>query len=729
VFRYFVKMKKISLIFYLIIQNSIAFAITPDTLKINQFDSKFLTNQYFLELEDPNNAFTINDIIHNNNFHPVSSILPLLQYSKPVTWLKFTINNNSNQPYIPITIARSIIDEFDLYFINPENQQIVHLSSLGHQYDPRLSIQTINMVNCPILPNAAITLFIRVKGKSSSVVPIEVHSTVKFLQQNNLDNIINGAIMGIFLIMALYNLMLFIVVGDRSYLYYVLYIVTLGISQLLNLGYGNNLLPKNKIILNNYAFPVTRILFGYSILLFVGEFLQLKQNFKQFYKPYLLLYGLYTLPLIAVIFGWTATAYTLITTSVFICSIYLLFIGFRLYIKGYEPAKFFMFGWSLSLLAMLMSVARNRGLLTYNHFTASILIYGSIIELILFSIALADKINFYRHQNDESQQAALRIAKENERLITEQNIVLENKVKERTRELIETNRNLSVTIENLKSAQFQLIETEKMASLGQLTAGVAHEINNPINFVSANISPLRLDFYELFTLLSKYDEAANNAGNPELLKIAERYKQEIDPDFVKEEIMGLLNGIEDGANRTSEIVQSLRTFSRMDEAVLKPTNVNTAILNTLILLRSSIPYYIEVKPVLDKLDPLNCYPGKINQVLVNLINNSIQAIKIKNEHHNESIRITTLDHPEYICIEITDTGIGMSNETKQRIFEPFFTTKEIGEGTGLGLAIVFGIIEKHLGTIDVSSTPGNGATFIVTLPKNLEENINIPDSL
>jgi signal transduction histidine kinase len=296
--------------------------------------------------------------------------------------------------------------------------------------------------------------------------------------------------------------------------------------------------------------------------------------------------------------------------------------------------------------------------------------------------------------------------------------LLENKVKERTNELITTNENLSVSIDHLMATQKQLVDNEKMASLGQLTAGVAHEINNPINFVSSNIAPLRLDFNELFLLLNKYEEVLNNP-TPAQLKELNNFKQEINLDFIKEEIPLLLNGIEDGANRTTEIVNSLRTFSSTDEMVLKTEDINKSILNNLLILRSTIPYYIEIKPVFDKLEPLNCYPGKINQLIINLISNSIYAIKAKQQHSEESVMIITKDHPDHISIEITDTGIGMSDETRQRIFEPFFTTKGIGEGTGLGLSIVFGIIEKHRGTIEVISSPGNGATFMVSLPKNL----------
>jgi two-component system NtrC family sensor kinase len=712
-------MKKILVILYLFIHNSFAFATTTDTLLISQVDSKFLTNQYFLELEDPNHTLTINDVTHNNSFHTVNTTLPVLKYSKSVTWLKLILKNNTTNAFIPLTIGRSIIDEFDVYFENQKNHTIEHLSSLDPLFNFNFSSKTITYINIPVLSKSYLTVFIRIKSTASAIIPIEVHSADQFLEENDITNVMNGAIIGIFFIMALYNLMLFFTVNDRSYLYYFLYIFTLGISQVLVLGYGNVLFSNDKILLNNYIFPISRVLFGYSILLFAGEFLHLKLNLQRYYQLYILMYVLYTLPLIAVVFGGTGMAYLLINISAFIVAIALLVIGILLYVKGYKPAKFFMVGWGLSLLAILLWLARSKGLVPYSHFTSNFLIYAGIIELILFSIALADKINFYRLQKEESQFASLKIAKENERLITEQNILLENKVKERTQELIETNQNLSVTIENLKSAQYQLIETEKMASLGQLTAGVAHEINNPINFVSANVAPLRLDFDEIFELLNRYDEAANQKDKPELLDLAKKYKQKIDPNFIKEEITTLLDGIEDGANRTSEIVQSLRTFSRMDELVLKPANINTAILNTLILLRGSIPYYIEIKPVLDKLEPLNCYSGKINQVLINLINNSIQAIKAKQEHHNESIIIITRDEADYVEIEISDTGIGMSTEIRQRIFEPFFTTKEIGEGTGLGLSIVFGIIEKHHGTIDVQSSPGKGTIFTVTLPKNL----------
>ncbi|GAA4085969.1 sensor histidine kinase [Mucilaginibacter panaciglaebae] len=716
-------MKKILLILCCLIQNLGVFAQKTDTLVIHDDESRYLTNSYFLELEDPRNKILARDIIYNHNFHRINDQFPRLEYSKTITWLKFTLKNASRQSTVPITISRSVIDEFDVYFIDSNKTgppRLRHLSAKDASNSSNLLTQSITLVEAPLEPDSSITLFARIKSNATTVIPIQINSADLFITRRGIENLINGAVMGMFAIMALYNLMLFIIVGDKNYLYYSIYIVFLSLTQGLQLGFGNNLFSGNLRLLNNYIIPLTRICFGYTLLWFAGNFLRFKQNVKKpFYKFYQFLYVLYALPLLATLYGYTDIAYSLITFAIFTTCLTLIMLVTILYTRGFNPAKFFIMGWGLFLIAILISICKNYGVVPYNYFTANIVVYSGLIELILFSVALADQINFYRRQNTESQLAALAIAKENERLITEQNISLENKVKDRTQELIQTNQSLSVTIDNLKSAQIQLVETEKMASLGLLTAGVAHEINNPINFVGANVSPLRLDMNELIELLGKFEIAANNPDKPELLIAAKEYKEKIDSDFLKEEIHILLNGIEDGANRTAEIVQSLRTFSRIDEPALTPTNINTAILNTLVILRSAIPYYIEVKPILNTLEPLNCYTGKINQALLNLINNSIQAIEAKKEHHKENITIYTHDFPDHITIEIMDTGIGMSNEVRQRIFEPFFTTKNVGEGTGLGLSIVFGIIEKHNGTIQVQSSPNIGSKFTVTLPKHL----------
>ncbi|HVW13706.1 MAG TPA: 7TM diverse intracellular signaling domain-containing protein [Mucilaginibacter sp.] len=712
-------MKKILLILCLLIQNTFLFASTPDTLTIHENESILLTHRYFLELEDPKGSYKINEVVAGSGFHTVASTLPTFRYSKSTTWLKFILKNKTTRPFVPISISPAAIDSFDLYYVDPVSKRIINLSSAVPYRDTKLIKQTNSFINAIIFPDSVRTVYLRIHSSASSVIPININSANSFFKSADFENLLLGAFMGISAVMAIYNLMLFIIVKERSYLYYVAFIVFLALSQMLQRGYGTSFFSNDAMIINNYFIPFIRALFGYSVLLFAAEFLQLKTNLGYYGNYYYSLYVIYTVGLVATSVGLVSFAYDIITIAAALTSITLLSLGTLLYFRGFKPAKYFMTGWGLFLVTMLISIARNNGLIIHNDFTANIIIYSSMLQLALFSIALADKINFYRRQTYDSQVLALTIAKENERLTTEQNIELESKVNARTHELIKTNKDLSKIIEDLKSAQSKLIETEKMASLGQLTAGVAHEINNPINFVNSNVKPLRLDFMELFALLQKYKEAGDNPDNKELLELAHEIEVNTDINFLKEEIQSLLDGIEDGANRTAEIVQSLRTFSRTDEQALKLADINKAVLSALVLLRNTIPYNIEIIPVLNKLPMLYCYPGKINQVLVNLINNGIQAIKAKSRQANESLRITTSDHPENITIEIADTGVGMPAEVKQRMFEPFFTTKDVGEGTGLGLAIVFGIIEDHHGTVDVQSEPGKGTTFIITLPKNL----------
>lgn len=692
-----------------------------DTLTVRSNQSIQLTKNFFIQLEDPEANLSINDVAKSNEFHKTKSRFPFINYTDSVIWIKLTLRNKTIEPYIPVTINSGVIDGFDLYDVGITDRHIVHLGSTDIQDKKNNARQISRIINCPVLPDSVCTIYLRVKSNDSMAIPIRIQSADYYLQASISENLTIGFFMGIVGIMVLYNLMLYILVKDRSYLYYVFYIIFLGLTQWQLRGLGTNFLPVDKQLLNNYIIPLTRVCFWYSILMFVREFLQLGQHKSKIYsRYYYVLYIIVSLPLVAIAFKQTSLALSLITISATINSIVLLLIGISLYAKGFKPAKFFMLAWGLFLLTILVTVARNKGIIPYNDLTANLILYSSAFELIMFSVALADRINFYRKQNQDTQELALAIARENERLITGQNFALEKKVKERTQELIEANKNLSVTIDNLKAAQIQLIDTEKMASLGQLTAGIAHEINNPINFVSANVKPLKMDFLEVFNLIEYYRQLVSNPTDTGLQEKAANYAKEIDIDFIKQEIITLLEGIEEGAGRTAEIVHSLRTFSRTDELVLKSIDINKAILTTLVLLRSTIPYGIEIKPLLDKLPLLNCYPGKINQVLVNLINNSIQAIKAKPVHNNEHILITTKDYPENITIEITDTGIGMTDEIKQHIFEPFYTTKDIGEGTGLGLSIVFGIIEKHHGAIDVKSASGKGTTFKVILPKTLQ---------
>lgn len=280
------------------------------------------------------------------------------------------------------------------------------------------------------------------------------------------------------------------------------------------------------------------------------------------------------------------------------------------------------------------------------------------------------------------------------------------------RKLIEKNRYLNELVEKIQSMQEQMISSEKMASLGQLTAGIAHEINNPINFVSANVSPLKRDLNELKELCLRYRKVHQADDPGKELERIEAFTREIDPEFLNQEIDTLIKGIEEGAERTRQIVVGLKNFSRIDENDFKSADVHEGIESTLMLLRNKIKNRIEVIRHYGDIPPIECVPGKINQVLMNILNNASDAIG-----EQGVITITTRKgERNEIVISIKDDGPGMKESVKRRIFEPFYTTKAIGQGTGLGLSISYGIIDQHQGRIEVKSKPGKGSEFLVVLP-------------
>lgn len=335
-------------------------------------------------------------------------------------------------------------------------------------------------------------------------------------------------------------------------------------------------------------------------------------------------------------------------------------------------------------------------------FTSLLLIQAFVAVIFFTTLILSAVIAERRKAQQELLQA---------------NIELESRVEQRTQDLNEKNIQLNNALDTLKQAEAQLIQAEKMSSLGILTAGIAHEINNPVNFISANIGPLKNDIKDIIQLLNKYEEITPETSIKDKILEISKYSDEIDLPFTLQETHNLLDGIEEGAKRTANIVKDLRTFSRLDEGELKHVNIHENIDSTLALLHNQFRDRITVKKNYEEIPKVECFPGKINQVFMNILTNAAYAIP----EQGEITITTTCKGNDQILISIRDTGIGMSKETMARIFEPFFTTKPIGKGTGLGLSISYSIIQEHHGTISINSIPGKGSEFIITLPIKYSE--------
>ncbi|MEM6644313.1 MAG: ATP-binding protein [Bacteroidota bacterium] len=277
---------------------------------------------------------------------------------------------------------------------------------------------------------------------------------------------------------------------------------------------------------------------------------------------------------------------------------------------------------------------------------------------------------------------------------------------------------LGDALNSLKSAQSQLVHSEKMASLGQLTAGIAHEINNPINFISSGMVSLKMSIESLREISEEYTRLDDGDDLDDVLDAVKDLKEEHEYDEIVDELDDLINDINYGVQRTIEIVKGLRVFSRLDEEEAKFANVNENIDATLTLLRNKTKGKIEItKHYDDSMNEIECYPGQLNQVFMNILNNAVQAMP--DDKKDGEITIYTEESSEDVYVRIKDNGIGIPDEIKDRIWEPFFTTKEVGVGTGLGMSITYGIIEKHGGKIELTSEMGKGTEFVISLPKRI----------
>ena len=671
-------------------------------------------------LTDSEQRFSITDVVKKDDFILLDSDVPNLGINHNAYWLKLHVQNLSTAKQLALQIRLPTLDYVDFYQVAPSGE-VVKQEKVGdrrpyynREFDNPFSTF---LFNTNVKENT--TIYIRIAGSEQLQVPLTLSTSDKLQQKNSDAYIVFGVYAGIICVMFVYNLFLYLSTRDETYLYYIVYLFFIGLLQANFQGFPFKYLWPENMWLSTHAVYILTPLGALTALEFMRKFLHTKQLLPKHNRILSLFYIPYGVALLLMVIGQLMYSYKLLQITAMVIAIYMLVIAFKTYNNGYKSAKFFIRAWIVFLLGLCIFVLKDYNILPYNTVTYNMMPFGSALEVILLSFALADKINILKKEKEASQEEALKISLENEKLILEQNFELEKKVTERTLELQQSNGALEKTLNELKEAQSQLVESEKMAGLGQLTAGIAHEINNPINFVTANIKPLQLDIDDLNEIITRYEKLDPNADVKEQLTSIDKFKKQIDLDFVQTEIKGLLSGIDEGAKRTAEIIRSLKNFSRLDESDTKPINLNEGIDSTFVLLRSTFPSNLKVVKEYGDIPLVECLPGKINQVFMNIISNGIHAIKNKSEQRDEEqITVRSWQDSNVVKVSIKDTGSGMTEETKQKIFEPFFTTKDVGEGTGLGLSIVFRIIESHQGSIDVLSNVGEGTEFIITLPVN-----------
>ena len=676
-------------------------------------------------VEDPTNKLGLNDIRKSNAFVPSGVTIPNLQLSSSDFWLKFSIKNESDQEHIILALEYPMLSTCEFYAMTDGRVQKL-------SYDTKFSHRKYQHQNflfdVYITPGSTESYFLRVKSSEQMVLPLILGKPQVMAESLLTNDLMWGLFMGLILVMVIYNFFIYLSVRDTNYLYYVFYSLFIGLSSITLSGYTYRFILFDHPALNHLAIVIFPGIAGITGNLFVMNFLQTKENSPRMHRFIYLSILLYSIAVILRILGYDQASFRTIDFAGISTIVITFIIAISLSLEGYRPAKLFLLAFTLFITGLLLFVLRNLGIVPYNNFTNYTKEVGTALDVVLLAFALADKINTFKKEKERSQEQTLQALKENERIIREQNVNLETKVNERTLELSEANTELNQTLIDLKEAEGQLVEAEKMASLGQLTAGIAHEINNPINFVTSNIMPLNRDVDILIDFIQEMEKIGlSDLPVEEKQKLIEEQKEEMDYDYLKMEISQLLKGIQEGASRTSEIVRGLRVFSRLDEDDLKKADMNDGLNSTLIIINNLLGNKIKLEKVYGDIPLIECYPGKLNQVFLNILSNAIYAINKKfGDQEGGLLRITTSNNESKVIIKIEDNGIGMDEATKKKIFEPFFTTKDVGEGTGLGMSIAYNTIRRHQGEIQINSTPGEGSEFILELPivfETIEEDI------
>lgn len=686
------------------------FSKNQDTIVFNK-DLELIKNiQTFSIYEDQQSALSAQEVLQLDSFEMNLQPSPNLGLTNSTFWINLRIKNSTPIRELLLGSTNTIIDTFELYEII--DGEAFYIQTLGDNlpYDDRKYNTQSFLFELDIEENDTKEYLLKVKSWEQLVLPLFLGYKTPVLESNALHDMIFGVFFGVMLVLILYNLFIFLSVKDNIYLFYVIYILFITLTQASLNGYTLRFLFPNSPYLSNISLIIFNCLAGLATVRFIQLFLKTKMNVPKLNIGYYVIAGFYVFGIITILLGLNQVSYRLMDMGGGLIAFFSLFIAIKMSLNGNRYAKFFLLAWSMFLIGVILFVLKNAGILPSNDFTNHTMTFGISIEGIILSLALADRINVYKKERLEALE-------EKEKLVREQNIILEQKVKERTNELVEVNEELEEALNSVVEAQSKLLESEKMASLGHLTAGIAHEINNPINFVSSNIEPLKRDLKDIEELLLLY-ASLDESNFKEKLKEIEAFKEEIELPYLKNELNEIISNIEEGARRTGEIVKGLKTFSRDDHKTKVASDLNKGIESSLTLVQNKLAK-IKVSTDLQEIPQMLCYPGKLNQVFMNIIVNAIDAIKSKYEN-GEGGKLLISSHYEEsnqsIVITFKDNGVGVPENLLNKIYDPFFTTKDVGKGTGLGLSIVYKIIENHKGQIILESDEQVGTTFKFILP-------------
>ncbi|WP_020594823.1 sensor histidine kinase [Spirosoma panaciterrae] len=606
-------------------------------------------------------------------------------------WFRVELTNQTNAA---LMLQFLMLNERQIVVYEAANQQLLHqevFHGSSASINPKENFQHKNLIYPLHIPNGqSHTIYLHVARMALPTLHITAQSVWALQKMLYSETLITGLFMGFILIIFIYSLMLFARLGDWINLIYAVWLL---LVALIILGTNNQLPGISSALHNIFAYNAALFLFCVDLIhvLFALSFLQIRQQARRLYRVSWFVIGFYILAIVLLLINQAFIK--LVFLAIVIDSLYSILAGGIMYYRGFKPALYFLIGNIVYYIGQYVYMTTLYGLYPITFWTYNSNYFGAFGEILLFTLGLTYKVNLLKKKQDQATQEQLRLTLENQQLVETQNRVLEEKVEQRTAEL--------------RASQAQLIQKEKLASLGELTAGIAHEIQNPLNFVN-NFSEVSSE------LVDELKEEINKGELEEAGAIADDLRQN-------------LQKITNHGYRASAIVKGMLEHSRASTGEKALTNLNALADEYLRLAyqgQRAKDKAFNGQLITDfdsRLSSVNVVAQDIGRVLLNLYNNAFYAIgqqaRQAEAGYQPTVWVSSRQEPGRVLIGVKDNGTGIPKAIQDKIFQPFFTTKPTGEGTGLGLSLSYDIITKgHGGTMTVESQEGLGAQFVITLP-------------
>lgn len=669
-------------------------------------------------LEDKTGKKTIDDIASaptNSLFQEIKKPVVNFGMTPSVYWVKATVRNETGENLF-LELANPTLIDVQLFEFDSTGQLKQHQYSGNRVPFASWADQDLDY-RLPLYapPHTSETFFLRVQHYRGTQFTLNTATEEALYRTSTPRRSFEMVYYGMMAIMVLYNFFIYLTLRDKAYLYYVVYTFLMALLNAVVNGDTFKYLWPDVPALNQFI-DVISCLVATASLLFAVHFLRTRQTAPFFHKILRILRVSYLALLVVIIvqrlvlknnFPAMTLLFAVLAFITFALVPALIWGGIVVLRKGYQPAKYYVMAWTFLLVNVVIFILKDFNLLPYTFFTVKAMQIGSAGEALLLSLALADRINRLKKEKEEAQLQTMRSMEENEKLITGQNLLLEKKVEERTQELRQANQQLRNAIQNLEETQTQLTQREKMASLGELTAGIAHEIQNPLNFIN-NFSEVNADLVD--ELVQEMD-----AGQAEKAKA-------IAKDIKENE-----QKITHHGKRAEAIVKGMLQHARTSSGEKELTDIN-ALADEYFRLSyhgfraKNKGFNAVLETRFDSsLEKIEVVPQDLGRVFLNLFNNAFYAVAEKKTQLNgtftPTVEIETQKEGDELQIRIRDNGFGISDKIRDKIFQPFFTTKPAGKGTGLGLSLSYDIITKgHGGDIRLETKQGEGSVFVIQLP-------------